>query len=138
MRRARIKAVANLSTARRPAVKAAGTHNENAEKPCDAGSHLISIVESAANSSLNQEDNVPISATESQDPVSDHERIRKHQDGNQQISQVPTTFKTPLQMPRNDHCGLASSQSADKSRRFKIAPRLNASRSVVAKARVIC
>lgn len=137
MRRARIKAVANLSTARRPAAKT--TYNENTEKPCDAGNQMIASGENAADSSLDVAKNVPIDAAENKDPEPDHEISRAHnQNENQQVSPVPTTFKTPLQIPRNDHTGPATSQpSADKSRRFKIAPRLNVSRSVVVKSHVI-
>ena len=50
------------------------------------------------------------------------------------LSNEPATFKTPLQMPRveNDSPGTSAqaSTSSNKFRRFKIAPRLNTSRSV--------
>lgn len=125
MRRARIKAVANLSAARRSAAK---TNNESTEKACYLD---------ATSSSLNLMANVPMVIAKNDDLKIAHDLNREHsQEGNQHSA--PTTFKTPLQIPRNDHCGSGSSQqNADKSRRFKIAPRFNASRSVVAKSHVI-
>jgi hypothetical protein len=50
------------------------------------------------------------------------------------VPDEPTTFKTPLQLPRaadNEMAGTSSSQSnANKFKRFKMAPRLTAPRNV--------
>lgn len=136
MRRARIKAVANLS-ARRPAVKPA--ESENTEKPCETVSSSIPA-EKVVNSLLDLKEAVPLVATENIVPNPDQKVVRgpNHDENHQQVAPEQTiTFKAPLQMPRNEHSVSSSiPQSSDKFRRFKIAPRLNTSRSVIAKSHV--
>lgn len=135
MRRARIKAVANLS-ARRPATKAAD--GENNEKPCEIRNSSISAVD-AANSSLDLQEAVPVGEPEKTDPLSDHKTVREQSrdENHQQVAPEQTTFKTPLQMPRSESSASSSlQQSSDKFRRYKVAPRLNATRPSVAKSHV--
>lgn len=135
MRRARIKAVANLSAARRPAAKSSAESEGTGEKPCDSENSSISQG-NTADSSLDPTQAVPIAAVESKNH-SPYDEIAQQQNdvGSQPLPERTTTFKTPLQLPRND-CELSVPTNADKFKRFKIAPRLKTSRQSVPKAHV--
>lgn len=159
-RRARIKAVANLSTSRRPANKnnsEIGVKNEIEKSGAIAeitqeGNDSIDATRSAVpnvNSSVKGEhkDDVRV-ATEissginkkslDQDPAEQAEinhKVPNHSEDHTSSHDESATFKTPLQMPRTDNepagsSSLSSQPSGKKFRRFKIAPRLNASRNI--------
>lgn len=138
MRRARIKAVANLS-ARRPAVKSSTETEVALEKPCDTEDlstpkeNVIDCLSTGAD---------PINAVESKSQSSSDAIAEQQNEIDGQLPPPPsertptttTTFKTPLLMPRND-CEQVPAN--DKAKHFKTVPRLNAPRQSVPKANVI-
>lgn len=160
-RRARIKAVANLSTSRRPANKnnsGIGAKNETEKSEAiveitQEGNDSIDTIQSsvpnvASSVGAEHKDDARV-ATEisseinkkslDQDPAEQAEtnhKVPNHSEDHTTSHDESATFKTPLQMPRTDNepagssSSLSSQPSGNKFRRFKIAPRLNASRNV--------
>lgn len=159
-RRARIKAVANLSTSRRPANKnnseigvkneteKSGTIAEITQEGKDSVDATQSSVPNVTSVKGEHKDDARV-ATEissginekslDQDPAEQAEtnyKVPNHSEDHTSSHDESATFKTPLQMPRTDNepagssSSLSSQPSGNKFRRFKIAPRLNASRNV--------
>lgn len=151
-RRARIKAIANLSASRRTASKNSteiskktseiesddsGTKDEEIKVP---GSHTHEDLSGSSSSSKLSPSQICATPTIdekiSTQQIEQSEKDQKLSPNQQStfLQNEAATFKTPLQIPRNESEASGSSHpvsNATKIRRLKIAPRLNASRSAL-------
>lgn len=150
MRRARIKPVANLSAARRPINKSTSAAEGKEELDKKQNEKIESVPQQSP-----RDDNVTIKDKIEDVPSVDElaksssENVEKSADDEIQRDKIESaisqseslspikdetaTFKTPMQLPRNEADTIGSSSnhsSANKFKRFKLAPRLNASRNV--------
>lgn len=151
MRRARIKAVANLSASRRPVGKVTvDSQKENSEdqkkeeNKCSETDHATEDPPQATESDHTNSNITPVSvetASSGNDAIakiSDAQNYHKvsNQSETATLSERHTdetaTFKTPMQIPKceSESSSSAANQSARKFKRSKVAPRLNASRNV--------
>lgn len=157
MRRARIKPIANLAATRRSANKS-NSDSQTPAKEKDIQSQKSEENDLVAQSNLelvasSSQPDVSVSISSQL-----HELGKEEEKLNEKVLEVdpavvniaekkpttgleqsltsqdePSTFKTPLHMPRAENdssISLISQSSANKFRRFKVAPRLNTSRNV--------
>lgn len=161
MRRARIKPVANLAATRRSANKSnsdpvtpakenvsdstslddnsavtQSDHKKTADPACPDELEAVSEVALQSQQKIYKKEENPSEELLEVKPALDNESIKKPiaciEHSTSSINE-PSTFKTPLQLPRaeNESSAASSSQSSsNKFRRFKVAPRLNTSRNV--------
>lgn len=151
-RRARIKAVANLSASRRTGNKSSSeiskkteVENDEVEKkeikeqkkladsslPGSSSPRKSSPSDHLQNNCTNSKSNEEkIPETISAQANSDKDQKYPKHEQLTVVQSDTATFKAPLQLPRNESDAPGSSQPVVNKRRFKIAPCLNASRNV--------